>query len=100
MASDCDETSCMKKREDVTRPRRHGNSGNIVKGGETKKYSEKEGEKKSERAEISGTTDVRRLSCRRTLHHLQISQYTLADREAEERRTSRAHLTVVLVSLS
>jgi hypothetical protein len=37
MASDCDETSCMKKREkDVTGPRRHNNSGNIVKRGETK----------------------------------------------------------------
>jgi hypothetical protein len=50
MASDCDETSCMKKREkDVTRPRRHGNSGNIVKGGETKKYSEKEKKSQNER---------------------------------------------------
>jgi len=33
----------MKRREkDVTRPRRHGNKGNIVKRGETQKYSEKE----------------------------------------------------------
>jgi hypothetical protein len=43
-----DETSCMKRREkDVTRPIRHGNSGNIVKRGKTKKYSEKGKNKKN-----------------------------------------------------
>jgi len=81
MASDYDETSCMKKREkNVTRT---WQQREYRQERRDKKYSEKETEKKLERGEISGTND-----CAQGSHA--VARFTI----------SRAHLTVVLVSLS
>lgn len=89
----CDETDTTWQQREYRQEKR-----------DKKKYSEKEREK-LERAEVSGTDKVRRAlmpshASPSTGLQVQVSQYTSADREAEERRTSRAHLTVVLVSLS